>query len=311
MTAPTMNSTAMGHFSGTVLLRKTLMQLHSKTAGSGLEGKSILIKFKGTSMNLIFGRETIRNPVQRSQIPNMKIFSAFVAFGLIVLSSAAQTPPLLNSGPLNIKLLATAQGLENATTSKTNSSAKATTVTTVSKSTVSNSVIQTTDFLKLLENTFSTSLPSGSQFVIGRTGEFYHLAVVDSTGTNSVLDLSTNVFMGSIFGEQPAHAGMQTLISKTGNAGDSVSGNLAETVTQTVVLGYDDSGVATQDGTHTKFEVTFLVVRKTSQNLVTQQIKDTLKFSPGVGSGIVRDQNVLLQGTVSATVTGVLNRPPT
>jgi hypothetical protein len=241
----------------------------------------------------------------------MKIFSVFVSFGLIVLGSAAQSPPLLNSGPLNLKLLATSQGLDNVTTSKTNTTAKGTTVTAVSKSTVSNSVIQTTDFLKLLENTFSTNLPSGSQLVVHRFGEFQFLSVVDGSGTNVVLDLSTNVFLGSVFGEQPPHAGMQTVISKTGNAGDSVSGNLTETVTQTVILGYDDSGVATQDGTHTKFEVTFLLVRKTSQNLTTQQIKDTLKFSSGVGNGIVRDQNVILQGTASATVTGFLNPPPT
>jgi hypothetical protein len=183
-------------------------------------------------------------------------------------------------------------------------------VTAVSKSTVSNSVVQTPDFLKLLENTFSTNLPSGSQLVVHRFGEFQFLSVVDSTGTNVVLDLSTNVFIGAVFGEQPPHAGTQTTIAKTGNAGESFSGNLTETVTQTVILGYDDSGVATQDGTHTKFEITFLLVRKTSQNLVTQQIKDTLKFSPGVGSGIVRDQNVILQGTASATVTGFLNPPP-
>ena len=261
-------------------------------------------------MHLILGWKTIRNPANEVESLGMKTISLIVAFLSIVSSGVAQTPPLLNSGPLNLKLLATSQGLDSVTTSKTNTTAKATTVTTVSKSTVSNSIIQSTDFLKLLENTFSTNFPAGSQLVIDRFAEFYHLWVADSTGTNVVLDLSTNVFIGSILGEPSAHAGTQTMISKTGNSGESVSGNLAETVTQTVILGYDDSGVATLDGTHTKFEITFLVARKTSENLVTQQIKDTLKFSPGVGSGLVRDQNVILQGTASATVTGVLNPPP-
>jgi hypothetical protein len=240
----------------------------------------------------------------------MRTFLLTLAFLSIVSSGVAQTPALLNSGPLNLKLLSTAQALANVTTSKTNTSAKGTAVTTVAKSTASNSFIQTADFLKLLENTFSTSLPAGSQLVINRVSEFYFISVVDSTGTNVVLDVSTNVFIGSIQGEQPVHNGTRTTISKTGNAGESFSGSLAETVTQTVILGYDDSGVATQDGTHTKFEVTFLLVRKTSENLVTQQIKDTLKLSQGIGSGIVRDQNVILQGTASATVTGVLNPPP-
>jgi hypothetical protein len=42
--------------------------------------------------------------------------------------------------------------------------------------------------------------------------------------------------------------------------------------------------------------------------LVTQQIKDTVKLK-GIGNGMVRDQNVVLQGNASATIAGVLFAP--
>jgi hypothetical protein len=238
----------------------------------------------------------------------MKASCLISCFFALVLNSMGTTTQLLNSGPLVMKLMATAQGLDGVTTSKTNSTPNATTVTTVSKSTTSNSFIRTDDFLALIENSFGVNLPDDSKIVIGRTGPFYQLWVTDGTGTNTIMNLGTNVFIGEAGEEAPIHAGTQTLISKNGNAGASVSGNLTETVTQMIVLNYDDTGLTTQDDTHTKFNAAFLVVRKTSQNLVTQQIKDTVKLQ-GIGNGIVRDQNVILQGNASAVIKGGLVVP--
>ena len=160
----------------------------------------------------------------------------------------------------------------------------------------------------MIENSFGVSLPSDAKLVLSRNGPFYYLWVTDGTGTNTIMNMITNVSVGPIVDDQPVHVGTQTLISKSGTSGASISGNLTETVTQTVLLAYDDTGLTTQDGTHTGFYVTFLVVRKTSQNLVTRGVKDTVKFQ-GVGNGIIRGQNVILQGTAGATVTGVLNPP--
>ena len=228
---------------------------------------------------------------------------------LVVWNSFAVTQTLLNSGPVTLKLMATAQGLDNATvTDKTNSTSSSTVVTTVSKSTVANSIVDSADLLALLENSLNTTFPSGSKLVVTRNGSYLRLFVADSTGTNIVQDIFTNLFLGITAG-QPVHAGSQTVISKTGNSGASVSANAVDTVTEIIVLGYDDTGLATKDGTHTKFEVTCLLARKSSSNLVTQQIKDMIKFQ-GFGNGAIRDQNVILQGSGSATISGILFLPP-
>ena len=226
----------------------------------------------------------------------------------VAFSSSAVSTELINHGPLTLKLMATAQALDSATTSKTNSSSKGTTVTVVSKSTASNSFVQASDFLALLENSFNTNLPSGAQIVLSRSGPFYQLSVADGTGTNVILNVSTNVFIGTVANEQPVHAGLQTTITKTGAAGESISANAAYSVTEIVVLGYDDTGLPTRDGTHTKFFMNFLLVRKSSENHVTQQFNDTVKLQ-GVGNGIIRDQNLILQGTASASISGVLAAP--
>jgi len=238
----------------------------------------------------------------------MKTLCFMSCFFALVWNLTATTTQLLNNGPLVMKLMVTAQKLDGVTTSKTNTTQNATTVTTVSKSTTSNSFIRTDDFLAMIENSFGVSLASDAKLVIDRPGSFYRLWVTDGTGTNSAMNLGTNVFIATAGEAQPVHEGTQTLISKTGNAGASTSGNLSETATQEIVLVYDDTGLTTQDGTHTKFNMSFLVVRKTSRNLVTQQIKDKVKLQ-GIGNGIVRDQNVILQGNGSAAITGVLFAP--
>jgi hypothetical protein len=237
----------------------------------------------------------------------MKIFWFISFVFLILLSSSATAQNLVNSGPFTLKLMATAQALDNATvTDKTNSTSSGTVITTDSKSTVTNFMMQSADLLTLLENSLNTNFPSGAQLVVTRTGPFLRLMIADSTGTNIVQNLTSNLLLGTIGGEQPVHAGSQIVISKTGNSGASISGNAV--VTEVDVLGYDDTGLATKDGTHTKFNVNFLFIRKSSSNLVTQQIKDAIKFQ-GFGTGTIRDQNVILQGSGSAKISGVLFVP--
>ncbi len=231
----------------------------------------------------------------------------FILFLLsVAFSSPAVSTTLLNSGPLTVKIMATAQALDNAAVvDKTNSTSAGTTVTMVSKSTVSNSFFASADILGLLENSYNTTFPSGAQLVVSRASDFYQVVVADSTGTNIVLSPGGVCFIGAVGDAQPVRDGSQTTISKTGKSGISLTSNSTETVTDTVVLGYDDSALTTQDGTHTKFEITCLLVRKSSANLATQQIKDSVKLQ-GVGGGIIRDQNVILQASGSANISGVL-----
>lgn len=224
---------------------------------------------------------------------------------MVLNASAVSLQNLVNSGPFTVKLMATAQALDNVTTDKTNSSPSSSTVTVVSKSTVTTSMLDSADLLTLLENSLNTTFPSGSQLVVTRNGPFLRLYVADSTGTNIVQDVFTNLFLATIGEEQPVHAGSQTEISKSGNSGTSFSGNVVDTTTETLGLNYDDSGLTTRDGTHTKFNVIFLVTWKSSENLTNQQIKDSIKLQ-GVGNGTIRGQNVILQGSGSAAISGVL-----
>src|SRR4029078_10200186 len=124
----------------------------------------------------------------------------------VVFNSSAVTQTLLNSGSVTINLMATSQALDNAVTSdKTNNNSSGTVVTTLSKSTVSNSFVQSADILNLLENSFNTTLPEGAQLVMSRSGSYLDLFVTDSTETNTVMSLGGVLFLGTIVGEQPVH----------------------------------------------------------------------------------------------------------
>lgn len=162
----------------------------------------------------------------------------------------------------------------------------------------------------MLENSLNTDFPAGSQLSLTRTGDFLALFVTDSSGVSVVRPLSTNCIFSNIYGEQPVHVGTQTQISKTGNSGDSIVSSLSETATEVVAMGYDDRGLTTRDGTHTHFQITFLATRKTSVNLVTQQMKDIMKFQQAQGYGVVRDRNVIIEGTGTAQISGMLFTPP-
>src|SRR5581483_6639011 len=162
----------------------------------------------------------------------MKTFCVFsFALSLVLNSSAIVVQNLVNSGPFTVKLMATAQALDNVTVSdKTNSTPSTTNVVMVTKSTVSNSVIDSAGFLKLLENSLNTTFPSGAQLVVTRNGPFLRLYVADGTGTNIVQDIFTNLFLG-VTGAA-VHTGSDTEMLKTGVSGTTFSGNAVDTTTE-------------------------------------------------------------------------------
>jgi hypothetical protein len=194
------------------------------------------------------------------------------------------------------------QGLDDAiVSSKTN--AKGTTVTTVSKSTVSNSVIQAADLLKLLENSLATNFPEGSKLVVSRFEDDLIPWIADSSGTNVIGFLSPTFFIGTLPGAR-VHAGSQTLTSNSGGSAYSTSGALAETFTEIVGVGYDDTKLSTRDGTHTKFFMMGELVQKSSENLSNQHLTDNIKIQ-AFGNGTVRDHTVILDLNASANISGV------
>lgn len=219
---------------------------------------------------------------------------------------AVSISTLRNDGPLSVKWLVSTQGLVfTSAEQKTNVVSGSTNITTVTKSTVTNSMFQTADLLALLENSFNTTFPAGTQLVLSRVGDFVSLDLVDATGTNIVQSLSTNLIFGTYSGEQLVHSDLQTVITKSSASGSSTSSYTeTETVTETMALTYDDSGLVTKDGTHSQFQVTCLLVRKTSEDFVNQKIKDQIKMQ-FMGFGTIRGQNVIIQGSGGATITGL------
>jgi hypothetical protein len=212
---------------------------------------------------------------------------------------------LRNDGPLSVKWMVSTQGLVDTTVlAKTNTTATSTNTTQVIKSTVTNSMFQADDLLALLENSFNTNYPAGTQLVLSRVGDFVFIYLADATGTNIVQPLSTNLIFGTYAGEQPVHSDLQTVITRNSASSSSASDTSSETVTETMALTYDDSGLATKDGTHSQFQVTCLLVRKSSEDFVSQKIKDQIKMQ-FIGFGTIRGQNVIIQGSGGATITGL------
>lgn len=230
------------------------------------------------------------------------------AFFLIVtvmfLSVRAHAQMLTSGGSLSLKLLISGQDLDIATTSKTNG----TTVTTVSKSTVTNDILQSADFLALLENSFSTNFPVGAQLRASRLGLHVELFVTDSSGTNVIQNLSTNCYLGFFADGVSLDSGILTRVTKSGSSGTSTNSNHSDTFTEMVVLSYNDSGLTTGDGTHTHFQANCLLTRKSSENVVTRETKDSVKFQ-GAGYGVIRDKRVIVQASGTAEISGVLFIP--
>jgi hypothetical protein len=249
------------------------------------------------------------NPGATKENSTMKKYFLIAAVMMLPWLGAAVSVPtvLFNSGPLSVKWVVSTQGLVNSTAlAKTNTTATTTNSTVVYKSTVTNSIFSTPDLLALLENSLNTTFPAGSQLVLSRVGDFISLDLVDASGTNIVQSLSTNLIMGTIFGEQPVRSILETVTTQTGPSGSSASNIESETLTDNEVITYDDTGLTTRDGTHSQFQITFLLVDKSSQS--NGKLKDAVKLQ-GVGYGTIRGQNVMIQGTGGATITGKIILP--
>src|SRR5579862_6829691 len=106
----------------------------------------------------------------------MKTLKTCVFLAAVIMApwiGTAVVPILFNSGPLSVKWMVSTQGLVDTNTlAKTNTTATSTNTTFVYKSTVTNSMFQTVDLFALLENSFNTTFPAGSQLVLSRVGNF-------------------------------------------------------------------------------------------------------------------------------------------
>jgi hypothetical protein len=186
--------------------------------------------------------------------------------------------------------------------SKTNHSATATNFTFVSKSATSIKSFASSNMLALLENSFNTNFPAGSQIGMTASGS---VLVVDHTGTNLVFNPGA-VVSTSFDNDEAFTTIAETEMETENQSGFSLSGNDAETLIASVTLTYDDTAQTTGDSTQTQFQFKGLLVEKLAENLNTRVDKTTTTFE-GTGDGQIRGVSTLLTGTITVKAVG---RPP-
>ncbi|PWU20742.1 MAG: hypothetical protein C5B50_03270 [Verrucomicrobia bacterium] len=175
--------------------------------------------------------------------------------------------------------------------------AEATNSATVLASAVKKGSIGSAELLSLVENSFNTNFPTGARLVLAGIGYFSFL-VVNSDQSQILLDA------GSVFSITPnmsLNSGHASLLQT--NNGVAVGADV-EDFTEVATLSYDDSALATRDGTHTSFQISGLMELARSTDLATGRFRESVAFR-GVGAGIIRGQgNIILKGTISGTVAG-------
>jgi hypothetical protein len=240
----------------------------------------------------------------------MKIVFTLVIAAMMTTLTAVAESWYVNSGLVVTRLTASAQNLQYAPIStRTNHSSTVTNITTVYKSSVTNFGINSDYLVRLLENSFNTTFESGAKLAMSSGSGFHFFYVADSTGTNILMDLSTNLFIGSMSGEQTQNSGTELATTTLSGTGTTTGGSDVETYTETVLVVYDDTGLTTKDGTHSKFQLNCVLVRKLFLNLATQKIRETVKLQ-GAGYGTIRDKSVQLEGSMMATLSGLQSPAP-
>lgn len=239
----------------------------------------------------------------------MKTTLCFALFAVFSTAGArAQTPTLPNQGTLNMKFAAASQSWEDLrVSSKTKFTETTVTTVDVFKSTSAIVVIDSADLLNLLENSMNTNFPSGARLVVTLTEPSRFSVLVANRQGTVIHNPGTNLFLLLPNEQQPVHTGQTTRLEVIKNNEGRVSGKDVQTYTLTAVLGYNDTGLATRDGTHTEFQVQCLATGKWSSNIATGKFSSNLKMQ-GHGFGTIRDRHVILQGIATAVVTGGL--PP-
>jgi hypothetical protein len=234
----------------------------------------------------------------RSFIKKEIIMKKLIAgIGVLIMAGVASAVSLSAVGPATVKLTAVNQGLNyDIVGSKTNQSATVTNITVLYKSTVTNTAIDSADFLALLANSFDTTFPDGAQLGMS----FGNLRIVDSTGSNTIFDISSVV---STHFDVFTSSGQETVVSTLNSSGQSYSGNNQQNVTADITITYDDTANATTDGLHTQFTFRGVFQMKQSTNIKTTASK-TATTIQGSGSGLVDGVESVLMGTISGKATG-------
>jgi hypothetical protein len=222
-------------------------------------------------------------------------------FTLVGSASNAGGGSMAESGKVTFNLTASAQVLQYSNTStRVGRSSTTTNVTSTYKSTVTNSIVDSRYILGLLANSFNTNFVSGAKLALGGTLGEFSFYVVGPAGTNALLDVSSVL---STTNGCRVHSGTETFITSMSRTGTKYLGNDTETCTEFQNLDYDDTSLATADGTHSRFQLSGVLVEKYSMNIASGKVNDVVTFK-GAGTGTIRGRIHILQGTVTATVSG-------
>jgi hypothetical protein len=216
----------------------------------------------------------------------------------IITAGVIATPVGPPIGPFQCKLTAITQDQSlTITSSKTNTTATATNTTIVLKATTKKAPFGNPELFALIENSFNTNFPAGSQLAALAT----EIVIVDSTGTNVIFNPSTVMTIG------PSGPGLQSSLitqSITDNKnGQSVSGNVTDGFTSSGMLNYDDTLQTTHDGTHSQFQIQGMLTVIQGNNLKTHAIKFEVELD-GTGEGPVQNVVTVLTGTIKGKSAG-------
>jgi len=239
------------------------------------------------------------------------LFSAmFSAVALIALqATAAPISPI--HGPLTIEWTINQQNLDhvpkyagNGKTSVSGAGAsKATNVLQIYQYSFTTTPFKNTSFLHLLENSLNTNFPTGTKLATDGASVY----VTDSTGTNSIVDITPVLTVTSTNG---VISGLDTTTQTYKKSGTSATDLGTSSGNQVIILNYDDSALTTADGTFTTF--TFLGVSaftrsgssKTSTNGVVTGSESGSFTIKGNGYGNIRGTGSIIEGTILGSPSG-------
>ena len=203
---------------------------------------------------------------------------------------------LIVGGPVHFNITASYQNLVGDIIHRgTNSTLTTTNIHEVSKDSISNSVVNETTLLKMLENSFKTNFAKGARLVADGNLNFY---IADKTGTNILLDVSS-VF--SPTNQYAVTANTESTVDTITTKTNTVTGSDSETTTQFVTFIYDDTALVTADGLNSQFQMNLTIVVHEVVNITRRRAAGSFSATV-VGSGTVHGKAAILEGTATGTV---------
>lgn len=229
----------------------------------------------------------------------LSIFSALAAYGTGL--DLVEVP-----GPATLNLTAITQG-PGITRNRTNTTATSTNILTIERVSFLRSRFDGSNLLAVIENSFNTNFPIGSQIGIG-TSNF--LTVLDKTGTNIIFPLNSVITSATIYntnsetipnwGGNPSgflywRGTLETMDNTNGNTGSDIqtAGGSYFGFTFT----YDDTKLSPKDGNHSVFQ--FNGLEETLSGNGKDHSYITSWDVQGTGGGEVDGVETLFTGTIS------------